>query len=161
MTCTTFSRHQTGAHLEQTTTRTRGPKRAEHESAFSFEELQEWKTQLETLVREHPILSAGIAVGAGVLIARLVSDALGDERDRKRRRRRRGGMFGGEIGRAIMGSLATMAAAKLQEALIEHVQDEAEEEEVPVRRSPRKQAARRRSTSSAQRRQRGPRNVEE
>lgn len=108
-----------------------------------MDEVQEWKTQLETIVRDHPIMSAGIAVGAGVLIARLVKDALGDEKDRKRRRRRRGSLFGSEIGRAIMGSIATMAAAKLQEALIEHVQDEEEEPEPePVRRRPRKQGAR-------------------
>jgi hypothetical protein len=112
-----------------------------------LDEFQEWKTQLETVVRDHPILSAGIAVGAGVLIARLVKDAFDDEKDRKRRRRRRGGIFGSEIGRAIMGSIATMAAAKLQEALIEHVQEEEEEAEPepePVRRRPRKQGTGRR-----------------
>jgi hypothetical protein len=130
--------------VERTTTRSRGPQRGASESAFSLDELQEWKTQLETVVREHPIVSAGIAVGAGVLIARLVKDALDDDKDRKRRRHRRGGFFGGEIGRAIMGSIATMAAAKLQEALIEHVQEEAEEEPEPVRRRPGKQGSPRR-----------------
>jgi hypothetical protein len=110
-----------------------------------MDEVQEWKAQLETVVRDHPIMSAGIAVGAGVLIARLVKDALDDDKDRKRRRRRRGGLFGSEIGRAIMGSIATMAAAKLQEALIEHVQEEEAEPEPepePVRRRPRKQGTR-------------------
>ena len=121
------------------------------ESGFSLEEIQEWKTQLEKLVREHPIVSAGIAVGAGVLIARLVKDALDDDGSRKRRRKRRGGIFGSELGRALMGSLATMAAAKIQESLLEHVQDQAEEEPEPVRRRPRKQAARPRTSQTRRR----------
>ena len=122
------------------------------ESGFSLEEIQEWKAQLEKLVREHPIVSAGIAVGAGVLIARLVKDALDDDSSRKRRRKRRGGIFGSELGRALMGSLATMAAAKIQESLLEHVQEEAEEEEPePVRRRPRKQASRPRTSQTRRR----------
>ena len=122
------------------------------ESGFSLEEIQEWKTQLEKVVREHPIISAGIAVGAGVLIARLVKDALDDDGSRKRRRKRRGGIFGSELGRALMGSLATMAAAKIQESLLEHVQEEAEPEPEPVRRSrPRKQGARARTSQTRRR----------
>lgn len=124
----------------------------DEETGFSLEELQEWKTQLETIVREHPIVSAGIAVGAGVLIARLLKDAFDDDSGGwRRRRKKRGGLFASEIGKALMGSLATMAAAKLQEALIEHVQEEAEPEPEPVRRRPRKQG-RQRQTSQARRR---------
>ena len=98
-----------------------------------------------------------VAVGAGVLIARLVKDALDDEWDRKRRRRRKGGLLGSELGRALMGSLATMAAAKLQETLLADLQsgdDEDEEEEpAPVRRrSPAKQGRTRSPRGSTSRR---------
>jgi hypothetical protein len=103
------------------------------EHGFSLDELKQWKADLEKAVHEHPILSASIAVGAGVLIARLIKDALDDEDDRKRRRKRKGGLLGSEIGRALMGSLATMAAAKLQETLLADLQ-QPEEPEQPVRR---------------------------
>jgi hypothetical protein len=113
---------------------------SEEEHGFSLDEVKEWKAQLEKTVHEHPILSASIAVGVGVLIARLVKDALDDEDDRKRRRKRKGGLLGSEIGRALMGSLATMAAAKLQETLLADLQeDEEDEPEPPVRRRPAKQ----------------------
>lgn len=122
---------------------TRGPqiKHEFEEHGFSLDELKEWKNQLEKAVTEHPILSASIAVGAGVLIARLIQDAM-DEDTRKERKRRRGGLFGSELGRALMGSLATMAAAKIQETLLSDMQqpDESEEEAPrPVRKRPRKQ----------------------
>lgn len=121
----------------------RGPrgKTAPEEHGFSLDELKDWKKQLEHAVQEHPILSASIAVGAGVLIARLIKDALDDEGERKRKRKRRGGLLGSEIGRAVMGSLATMAAAKLQETLLEGMQEEREEEadEEARPRRPRKQ----------------------
>jgi hypothetical protein len=110
------------------------------EHGFSLDELKEWKQQLQKAVQDHPILSASIAVGAGVLIARLIKDALDDEGERKRKRRRRGGLLGSEIGRAIMGSLATMAAAKLQETLLEGMQeDQAQAQEQP--RRPRKRTS--------------------
>lgn len=118
----------------------RGPQgklEAQEEHGFSLDELKQWKGQLEKAVHDHPILTASIAVGAGVLIARLVKDAFDDEWDRKRRRKRKGGLIGSEIGRALMGSLATMAAAKLQETLLADLQEpEEEEEEEPVRRRP-------------------------
>jgi hypothetical protein len=117
----------------------RGPRsrmEAAEEHGFSLDEVKEWKASLEKAIHEHPILTASVAVGAGVLIARLVKDALDDEWDRKRRRRRKGGLLGSEIGRALMGSLATMAAAKLQETLLADLQQDEEEEEPepPVRR---------------------------
>jgi hypothetical protein len=127
---------------------TRGPQIRDEseEHGFSLDELKEWKTQIEKTVHEHPILSASIAVGVGVLIARLIRDAMDDESDRKRRRKRKGGLFGSEIGKAVMGSLATMAAAKLQETLLSEFQQPDEEEEAeeapPPRRRPRKQASR-------------------
>lgn len=123
----------------------RGPrgKTMPEEHGFSIDELKEWKQQLEHSVQEHPILSASIAVGVGVLIARLIKDALDDEGERKRKRRRRGGLLGSEIGRALMGSLATMAAAKLQEALLEGMQEDQEEAGArPRERGPRKQGTR-------------------
>jgi hypothetical protein len=105
-----------------------------------MDEIKEWKASLEKAVHEHPILTASIAVGAGVFIARLIKDAMDDEWDRKRRRRRKGGLLGSELGRALMGSLATMAAAKLQETLLADLQED-EEDEPPARKpSPRKQA---------------------
>lgn len=122
----------------------RGPraKTMPQEHGFSLDELKDWKKQLETAVHEHPILSASIAVGVGVLIARLIKDAMDDEGDRKRRRRRKGGLLGSEIGRALMGSIATMAAAKLQEALLGDEEPEPAAER-PIRpRRPRKQAGR-------------------
>jgi hypothetical protein len=73
----------------------------------------------------------------GVLIARLLQDAF-DEDTRERRKRRTGGLFGSEIGRAVMGSLATMAAAKLQETLLGELQHSDEEDEEPQPRPPRK-----------------------
>lgn len=119
-----------------TKSRTKGPQHKEQEEhGFSLDELQEWKTQLEKTVRDHPILAAGIAVGAGVLIARLIKDALGDEPPP---RKRRGGkireLLGSEVGRALMGSAATMVAAKIQEAMMEHAVEEVEAEAAPVRR---------------------------
>lgn len=128
------------------------------EHGFSLDELKEWKGQIEKAVHDHPILSASIAVGAGVLIARLIQDAVDDD-TRKKRSRRMGGLFGSEIGRALMGSLATMAAAKLQETLLEGVQmhqaEEEEEPEPPRRRTrPRKQgrpATQRRPTQQRRR----------
>ncbi|HEY0671679.1 MAG TPA: hypothetical protein VGD27_05400 [Longimicrobiales bacterium] len=121
---------------------TRGPqiKHEFEEHGFSLDELKEWKNQLEKAVTEHPILSASIAVGAGVLIARLIQDAM-DEDTRKERKRRRGGLLGSELGRALMGSLATMAAAKIQETLLSDMQSDESEEEAPrpVRKRPRKQ----------------------
>jgi hypothetical protein len=124
---------------------TRGPQMREalEEHGFSLDELKEWKTQLQKVVEEHQILSASIAVGAGVFLARMLRDAMDDESDRKRRRRRRGGLLGGELGRAVMGSLATVVAAKLQETLLANLQEPDEEEDEPParppRRSPRKQ----------------------
>ena len=123
---------------------TRGPKLKSQfeEHGFSLDEVKEWKAQLEKAVHDHPILAASVAVGAGVLIARLIQDAVDDDK-RKERSRRRGGLFGSELGRALMGSLATMAAAKLQETLLEGLNqpDEEEEPEEPPRRTrPRKQA---------------------
>lgn len=141
---------------------TRGPRlKAELEDhGFSLDELKEWKGQLQKAVHDHPILSASIAVGAGVLIARLIQDAVDDD-TRKKRSRRRGGLFGSEIGRAVMGSLATMAAAKIQETLLEGLQmnqseeEEEEEPEPPPRRTrPRKQgrpASQRRPTQQRRR----------
>ena len=122
---------------------TRGPqiKHEFEEHGFSLDELKEWKNQLEKAVTDHPILSASIAVGAGVLIARLIQDAM-DEDTRKERKRRRGGLFGSELGRALMGSLATMAAAKIQETLLSDMQQSEDSEEDaprPVRKRPRKQ----------------------
>ena len=105
-----------------------------------MDEIREWKASLEKAVHEHPILTASIAVGAGVFIARMIKDAMDDEWDRKRRRRRKGGLLGSEIGRALMGSLATMAAAKLQETLLADLQEDEEEEPPARRRTPRKQA---------------------
>ena len=125
----------------------------EEETGFSLDELKEWKSQLETVVRDHPILAAGIAVGAGVLIARLVKDALDDDSGSWRRRKKsRRSIFGSEIARALAGSLATMAAAKIQESLMEHVQEEADEPEPePVRRRPRKQGTQRRPAQTRRR----------
>jgi hypothetical protein len=138
---------------------TRGPqlKASLEDHGFSLDELKEWKDQLEKAVHDHPILAASVAVGAGVLIARLIQDAVDDD-TRKKRSRRRGGLFGSEIGRAIMGSVGTMAAAKLQEMLMEGIQqhqarDEEDEVEAPPRRTrPRKQAR-----STGQRRPTGQR----
>jgi hypothetical protein len=130
----------------------RGNLEKKTETAFSIEELREWKTQIESLVRDHPVLSAGIAVGAGVLIARLIRSATSDDGDRKRRHRSRGGLLSSEIGRAIMGSLATMAAAKVQELMMEHAVEEAEEPEPPPRRARKKASPR----PSQQRRRRPP-----
>jgi tRNA(Ile2) C34 agmatinyltransferase TiaS len=112
------------------------------EHGFSLDEVKEWKAQLQKAVHDHPILAASVAVGAGVLIARLIQDAVDDD-TRKERSRRRGGLFGSELGRALMGSLATMAAAKLQETLLEGLnqpdEEEEEEPEPPRRTRPRKQ----------------------
>jgi hypothetical protein len=119
----------------------RGPQgrfQDDDEHGFSLDELKEWKAHLEKAVHEHPILSASVAVGAGVLIARLVKDAMDDESDRKRRRRRKGGLLGSEIGRALMGSLATMAAAKLQETLLADLQEPQEDEEEEAEPAPRR-----------------------
>ena len=57
---------------------TRGPqlKSQFEEHGFSLDELKEWKDQLEKAVHDHPILAASVAVGAGVLIARLIQDAV-------------------------------------------------------------------------------------
>jgi hypothetical protein len=127
---------------------TRGPqlKMALEDHGFSLDELKEWKTQLEKAVHEHPILAASVAVGAGVLIARLIQDAVDDD-TRRKRKRRRGGLFGSELTRALMSSVGTMAAAKVQEMLMEGLQqhqaggeEEEEVEERPRRTRPRKQA---------------------
>jgi hypothetical protein len=141
---------------------TRGPqlKSQFEEHGFSLDELKEWKAQLEKAVHDHPIMAASVAVGVGVLIARLIQDAVDDD-TRKERSRRRGGLFGSEIGRALMGSLATMAAAKLQETLLEGLQPgRADEEDEPderprrTRTRPRKQgrpAGQRRPTQQRRR----------
>lgn len=125
------------------TTRTKGPRRKQvEEHGFSMDELQQWKAQVEKAVRDHPILSAGIAVGAGVLIARLIKDAVGDEPPRKSRGGRIRGLMNSEIGRALMGSAATMVAAKIQEAMVQHAVEEVEAESEPAprrRRRPSKQ----------------------
>ena len=136
---------------------TRGPKLKSsiEDHGFSLDELKEWKDQLQKAVHDHPILAASVAVGAGVLIARLIQDAVDDD-TRKKRSRRRGGLFGSEIARALMGSVGTMAAAKLQEMLIEGIQqNQAEEEEVEAR--PRRPRPRKQARSTGQRRPTGQR----
>jgi hypothetical protein len=131
------------------------------EHGFSLDELKDWKKQIEKTVQDHPILSASIAVGTGVLIARLLKDALDDEGERKRKRRRRGGLLGSEIGRALMGSLATMAAAKLQETLLEGMQAEQEEEVATRPRRPRKQGRQATAKRARSGQRRRPPKVEE
>ncbi len=138
--------------------RARGPqtRAAKEEHGFSLDELKEWKGQLEKVVHEHPILSASIAVGAGVLIARLLRDAF-DEDERKRQRKRPGGLLGSEIGRAVMGSLATMAAAKLQETLLAELQQPEEEEEEEEAAPPRRRRPTKRGKTATGQGRRPPR----
>lgn len=130
--------------------KTRGPqvKREFEEHGFSLDEVKEWKSQLEKVVSDHPILAAGVAVGVGVLIARLIQRASDD--DFPRRKSRLSGVLGSEVGRAVMGSLATMAAAKLQETLLADLPAREEEEESP-RRSASKRARKQARTAGQKR----------
>ncbi len=128
----------------------RGPqvKQEFEEHGFSLDEVKEWKTQLEKVVSDHPILAAGVAVGVGVLIARLIQRASDD--DFPRRKSRLSGVLGSEVGRAVMGSLATMAAAKLQETLLADLPGHEEDAETP-RRPARKRASKQARASGQKR----------
>jgi ElaB/YqjD/DUF883 family membrane-anchored ribosome-binding protein len=87
-------------------------------------------------VRRRPLLSAGIALGAGYLVGKALNVGLPG------RRRKRSSGLGGQLGRAIASSLATMVAAKVSQSLAGadfDLEPEPEPEPEPVRRrAPRK-----------------------
>lgn len=85
-------------------------------------------------VRRRPLLSAGIALGAGYLVGKALNVSLPG-----RRRKKRSGLSG-QLGRAIVSSLATMVAAKVSQSLAgADFEAEPEPEAEPVRRrAPRK-----------------------
>jgi hypothetical protein len=86
-------------------------------------------------IRAHPLRSTAIAVGAGYLLGRIIAPPLP-----RFGRAKRGGM-GDQIGRAVVGAVATMIAARVQASLL----GEPDIEEVipPKPRAPRKRAAKR------------------
>lgn len=81
------------------------------------------------VVRKRPLLSAGIAIGAGFLIGKVMGVGSGGSR-----RKRGGSNITSQVGRALVGSLAAMAASRLRNGPL--VPDDSEDEEEPVRRHP-------------------------
>jgi len=87
------------------------------------------------LVRKRPLLSAGIALGAGYLVGKALGIGSGGGRKRGRVSRLKG-----QVGRAVVSGLATMVASRLRDNLLPAPEADAE----PARRTP----ARKRQRSS-------------
>ena len=87
-------------------------------------------------VRRRPLLSAGIAMGAGHLVGKAIAVSVPG-----RRRKKKG--IGSQLSRAIVSSLATMVAARVSQSLqgavdFDDFEPEPEPEPEPVRRTARK-----------------------
>lgn len=94
-------------------------------------DLEVMRDDLIDLVRRRPLLSAGIAIGAGYLIGKALGIGSGGPK-----RSKRGSSIKSQVGRAVVSSLAAMAAARFRAGLLESDEDEEEEEVRPKRRQP-------------------------
>lgn len=81
-------------------------------------------------IRKRPLLSAGIAIGAGYLIGKAMN--FGSGRSKKKTR---GSGIKSQVGRAVVSSLAAMAAARLRDGLLGPADDDEIDDE-PARRQP-------------------------
>lgn len=88
-------------------------------------------------VQRNPLLSAGIAVGAGFLLGKAMA---GPSFGRKKKHG-----IGSQISSALVSSLAALLAAKLKEGLLpaDELESEPEPEPEPLRRSPTRSRPRR------------------
>jgi hypothetical protein len=71
------------------------------------------RDDLSNTIRRHPLLSAGVAIGAGYLIGRVFSDAALRAGKRSRSRNR----VGRQLSRAVVGSIGAMVASRMRNAL--------------------------------------------